>query len=99
MEPSIHLGRCGLHDPILGSPLTVDGESRSLSRPCQAFQNQRGQKSQTQIKIDSIPRTLPSFHSLQAKNMALPNDTKIHWGTSNSVKGRMWESLGMGDGV
>lgn len=55
----------------------VNGKSRSQSASRQSCQNKAERVLRTQIKIDSIPEILPSFHCVQAQNMVLLNDTKI----------------------
>ena len=75
----------------------VNGGSRSPSGFCKIFQNARGVDSLTQIRIDSIPEILPSFHCIQAQKMALLKDTKIRWATSSCTNGSIWETPDVGN--
>ena len=69
----------------------VDGGSRLPSGFRKTFRNGWDLGSLTQIKIDSIPAILPSFHCVQAQNTALLKVTKILWGTSSCTNGSIWE--------
>jgi len=57
---------------------------------CQISRNGRGPEPLTQIRIDSMPAILPSFHCVQAQKIAVLKDIRIRCGTSSCTNGSIW---------